>query len=79
MTIFESILTTFDASVIFEAAGAVLKISSRLCTTNFNQVKFVQIPDTYCRVRMTDLDKLNLILMWFGFMLELIFDTTTDA
>ena len=61
MTIFESILTAFEASVIFEAAGAVVKISSSLRTTTFNQVKFVQIRDTYCRVCITDLDQLNLV------------------
>jgi hypothetical protein len=30
MIIFESLLTTFEASFIFEAAGAVAKIGSRL-------------------------------------------------
>ena len=39
MTIFESIFTTFEESVIFEAAGEVVKISASI--TNFNQLKFV--------------------------------------
>ena len=48
MTIFVSILTTFEAIVIIEAAGAVVKISLCLQITNFNQVKLVQISDTNC-------------------------------
>ena len=49
MTIFESIFTTFEESVIFEAAGEVVKISASLRITNFNQLKFVQIRDTHCK------------------------------
>ena len=41
MIIFETLLTTFWVSIIFEAAGAIAKISSSLTT---NQVKLVQIP-----------------------------------
>ena len=53
MIIFESILT------IFEAAGAVLKISSRLRITNFNQVKLAQFRETYCRYINLYLPKYN--------------------
>jgi hypothetical protein len=51
MIIFESVLTTFEGSIFFEAAGAVLKIG---LTTNskFNQVKLVQILDTHSRFSM---------------------------
>ena len=49
MIILESILTTDKASTIFEAAGAVMEISSSLRFTNCNQVKLAQIHDTYCR------------------------------
>ena len=48
MIIFESILSTFEASVIFEAAGAVLKISWSLQVTDCNQVKLAQIRETHC-------------------------------
>ena len=48
MIIFESILTTFEASAIFDAAGAVVEISSSLQITNCDQVKLVQILDTRC-------------------------------
>ncbi len=41
MIIFESLLTTFEATSIFEAPGAVAKPS------HHNQVEDVQIPDKY--------------------------------
>ena len=49
MIIFELILTTFEASIIFEAAGAVVEISSSLQNLNRNQVKLAQIRETHCR------------------------------
>ena len=39
MIIFESLSTTFEASIIFEAAGALVEISSSLPNLNHNQVK----------------------------------------
>ena len=39
MIIFELILTTFEESNIFEAAGAIVEIGLNLNITNFNQVK----------------------------------------
>ena len=48
MIILKSILTTFEASIIFEAAGAVVEISLSLQITNFNQVKLAQIFDMHC-------------------------------
>ena len=49
MILFESILTTPEASTIFfEAAEAVLEISSCIQITNFNHVKLAQILDTHC-------------------------------
>jgi hypothetical protein len=38
MIIFESILTTFEASFIFEAAGAVAKIDSSLILNHYKQI-----------------------------------------
>jgi len=38
MVIFELFLTTFEARVIFEAAGEVLEIDLRLKQNNHNQV-----------------------------------------
>ena len=48
MIIFESIMTTFEASTIFEAAGTVVEISLSLQITSCNQVKLAQILDTHC-------------------------------
>ena len=52
MIIFESLMTTFESSVIFEAPEAVLyavsEIGSSLKPNHQNQVKLVQIPDTLC-------------------------------
>ena len=53
MTFFESILATFEVSVIFEAAGAVAKIGSSLRITNSNQVKLAQIRDTHCKITLS--------------------------
>jgi len=52
MIIFESFLTTFEASVIFEPAGLVSKIGLclKLTTiTKFNQDKLVKIRETINR------------------------------
>ena len=46
MTIFESLLTIFEATVIFEATGALGIIVSSLKPNN--QVKLFQIRDTLC-------------------------------
>ena len=46
MIIFESVLTTFEASNIFGAAGAVVEIGLSLNILNFNHVKLVQIRNT---------------------------------
>ena len=51
MIIFESLLTTFEVSVIFEADGAVAKISSNLKPNQYKQVyqvKIVEILDIDC-------------------------------
>jgi len=50
MIIFEPILTTFDASNLFKAAGTTVKINSSLKTNHhsigkLNQFKLVQIGD----------------------------------
>ena len=45
---FELILTTFEASIIFEAAGAVVEISLSPHNSNRNQVKLAQIRETHC-------------------------------
>ena len=39
MIIFESLLTTFKASIIFEAAGAIAKIGLSLKPKRYNQVQ----------------------------------------
>ena len=52
MTIFESLLTTFEASTIFEAAGAVVEISSSLQSLSHNEVKLAQIRETHCTNRI---------------------------
>ena len=49
MLIFESILTTFELSVILKAAGALLEIVSSLRISSRNQVKLAQIRETHCR------------------------------
>jgi hypothetical protein len=38
MIIFESILTTFEANVTFEAADEVVNIGSSLITDHYNQI-----------------------------------------
>jgi len=38
MAIFESLLKTFEANIIFEAAGTVVKISSSLKPNNHKQI-----------------------------------------
>ena len=51
MIIYESLLTTSEASIIFEAARAVAKIGSSLNPNHHNkiyQVRLVQIPDPLC-------------------------------
>ena len=48
MLIFKSLLTTFEAGVIFEAAGAVEKIGSSHKLAHQNQVNLEQIRDTLC-------------------------------
>ena len=52
MTIFESLLTTFEPCVMFwfETAGTVVKIGSNQnqIITKFNQVKLGQIHDMHC-------------------------------
>ena len=50
MIIFELIMTIFEASTIFEAAGAVVKISLSLRIKNCIQVKIAQILDTHCNM-----------------------------
>ena len=60
MIIFESILTTFEASTIFKAAGAVVEISSSLQNSNPNQVKLAQIGETHCRSSLFALFKDNI-------------------
>ena len=47
---FESFLTTFEASSIFEAVGAQAKIGLTLKPNHLNQIKLVQIPDTHSRI-----------------------------
>jgi len=52
MIIFESLLTTFNVSVIYKAAGLVSKIGSSLTTlSKYNQVKLVQIHETLCSIK----------------------------
>jgi hypothetical protein len=48
LIIFELILTTFEASIIFVATGAVLKMGSSLKPNDHNQVLLVQISETLC-------------------------------
>ena len=48
MIIFELILTTFEASIIFKAAGAVAKISSSLKPNHHMQFWLAQICETIC-------------------------------
>ena len=49
MIIFESLLTTLGAvAVLFDVAGAEVKIGSKLRPKHHNQVKLVQIADTHC-------------------------------
>ena len=47
LIIFESILTTFEASIIFKAAGAVVEISSSQRITNFNHFKLAPTRETH--------------------------------
>ena len=51
MIIFESILTTFEASVIFEAAGAVAKIYLSLKPDHQRQIYLAQISETLCMTK----------------------------
>jgi len=52
MIIFESLLTTFGACFIFEAAGVVAKMArayNQTVISKFNQVKHIQICETLCK------------------------------
>ena len=51
MIIFESTLTTFEASVSFEAVRAVAKMGSSLKSIHRKQIKLVQICETLCRYK----------------------------
>jgi len=46
MIIFESLLTTFKERIFFEAAGAVVEISSSQKHNHYNQVELFQIWET---------------------------------
>ena len=59
MIIFESTLTTFEASVSFEAARAVAKMGSSLKSIHHKQIKLVQICETHCRWFFKFLSHLN--------------------
>jgi len=52
MIIFESILTTFEASVVFWGSwgsrGKLAQVYNQITITNFNQVKLFLITDTNC-------------------------------
>jgi hypothetical protein len=48
MIIFESILTTFKASSVFEAAGTLLKIGLRLKLNHHRQIWLAKISETQC-------------------------------
>ena len=43
------LMTTFEASVFFEAVGAVAKITSSLNPYHHKKAKLVEILDTLCR------------------------------
>ena len=46
-------MITFEASCIFEAAGAAAKIGLSLKPNQHKQVKLVQIPNTHCSIVFT--------------------------
>ena len=48
MITFEPILTNFEVSVFFEAAGAVANIGTSLKPINHMQIKLAQICETLC-------------------------------
>jgi len=48
MIIFESILTTFEPSVVFETSGAIVKFGSSLEPNHLKQIRFVQIRNLNC-------------------------------
>jgi len=73
----ESLLTTFEARIIFEVAGEVGKIGLSLKPNHYNQVKvkLVQIPNTFVYTNdITDYAYLRLIrCKFFPFKIEKFF------
>ena len=59
MIIFESLLTTFEARSLFEAAGVVSKIDMSLKPNYHSQDNFVQSHDYHTEVTVSD------TLLWF--------------
>ena len=51
---FESLLTSFEASNVFGVAGLVAKINMSLNPNQYNQVKFAQNHGTHCILRIPD-------------------------
>ncbi len=53
MVIYEALLTTFEASFIFESSGAVTKICSSLKQNHHYRSKIVEIPEIQSNLNIT--------------------------